>query len=64
MGRKAKEQVELEVTDKEKYKVRFLKTYIGNEGIFYKNNVYELKPEQFKIFVREVEEVIEKVIEE
>jgi hypothetical protein len=38
-------------------KVIFIKTYIGDLGVFYKNNVYDLTAEQFKIFKDDCKEI-------
>jgi hypothetical protein len=35
-------------------RARFLKTYTGGYGVYYRNNVYELPYELYKVFEREV----------
>jgi hypothetical protein len=54
--RKAKEDKTKEDITK-LFMVKFIKTYIGDLGVFYKDRIYELSSEQYKVFKNDCEEV-------
>ena len=53
-----KTKTENEQIKKEIYKVRFLNTYIGIHGNYYKNTVYELPESLFEILKNDCEEIV------